>query len=73
MWEKHGAAALEMTAMTDPSTFCKIMASILPRDIDINVDSRVEVAVSALEAYRLLKSTTATELRQIEKVIDAGD
>jgi hypothetical protein len=72
-WQQHGAPALNMVAQTDPAAFLKVCASLMPRDVAIGIsaDVRVEHAVSALEAYRLLKQTSTTKLRQIEKVIDA--
>jgi hypothetical protein len=72
-WEKHGKAALTACAISQPEVLIKTVASLLPRDVDISVDLRVEHAVSALEAYRLLKATPAAELRQIEHQADAED
>src|SRR5215475_5317275 len=69
-WEKHGVSALDRAAALDPVAYCKIVASILPREASIEIDHRVEHAVSALQAYRLLKATPATELRQIEHQVD---
>jgi hypothetical protein len=74
-WQRHGVAALDMVAATDPGKFLTVCAQLMPKDIAIGIsaDLRVEHAVSALEAYRLLKATPTTELRQIEKMIDAED
>jgi hypothetical protein len=69
-WQKHGKSALEATATLDPVAFVRVIGQLLPRDVSIEVDQRVEIAVSALEAYRLLKATPATELRQIEHDAD---
>jgi hypothetical protein len=36
-WHEHGATALARCADEDPATFCKIVASLLPKTIDLNV------------------------------------
>jgi hypothetical protein len=36
-WNEHGATALTACAINEPGTFCKIVASLLPRDINVNV------------------------------------
>src|SRR5262245_48197603 len=66
-WEKNGADALEICAKTEPATFCKIVASILPRDIqftaEIDVTERVQ---DALQAFKILRGLPRTQLRQLE-------
>jgi hypothetical protein len=66
-WEKNGADALEICAKTEPATFCKIVASILPRDIqftaEIDVTERVQ---DALQAFKILRGLPRAELKQIE-------
>jgi uncharacterized protein DUF5681 len=64
-WIEHGEKALRLVAETEPAKFLAICAGLMPRDIQLSADLRVEHAVSALEAYRLLKATPTTELRQI--------
>jgi hypothetical protein len=36
-WNEHGASALQRCAEDDPAAFCKIIASLLPKTIDLNV------------------------------------
>jgi hypothetical protein len=36
-WNEHGATALAACAINEPSSFCKLVASLLPRDINVNV------------------------------------
>jgi hypothetical protein len=69
-WETYGREALVACATSDPSKFVSIVAAILPRDVDISIDLRVERAQNALEAYRLLKQTPTSELRQIRHAED---
>jgi hypothetical protein len=70
VWQEKGIASLRMTAELEPARFCQIISAILPKDIAITADHRVQIAISALEAYRLLKSSPATEIKALP-VIDA--
>jgi hypothetical protein len=36
-WNEHGATALTACAINEPGTFCKIVSSLLPRTVDINI------------------------------------
>jgi hypothetical protein len=36
-WNEHGAMALARCAKDEPGTFCKIVSSLLPKTIDLNV------------------------------------
>lgn len=36
-WEKHGKQALEDVAVNDPSTLIKTIASLLPRDVQLDL------------------------------------
>jgi hypothetical protein len=65
-WQQYGVDALKATAQTDPAKFCQIVANVLPRDIQIDVDVTLRQAQSALEAYRMLKSLPRKELEQLE-------
>lgn len=38
-WEKSGAAALQRVALTEPATFIKVAASILPKHINVETDT----------------------------------
>lgn len=37
-WEKHGAAAIEATRTAAPSAYMRIIASILPKDLTVNLN-----------------------------------
>ena len=39
-WEKHGVSALEKVAVADPSTFVKVAASTMPKDVKLDLDTR---------------------------------
>ena len=36
-WEKHGVEALERCALEEPGQFIKVIASLMPRDINLSV------------------------------------
>jgi len=63
-WHKHGSAALERCAQSEPTQFVKVVASVLPREIlvqALNVNANVsltdvEAAKGFLEAYRFAKT-----------------
>lgn len=39
-WEQHGAAALMKVATEDPSTFVKVAASVMPKELEATVEHR---------------------------------
>jgi hypothetical protein len=55
-WEVHGRGALERVARDEPATLLKVVASLMPRDIDTNLTATVDTA-SFAERFR-----TAVEL-----------
>src|SRR5262245_26354006 len=46
-WETHGAAALTKMAESDPSSFVRVAASLLPRKLQVE---RIELTDEQLEA-----------------------
>jgi hypothetical protein len=50
-WNEHGVGALQRCAAEDPAAFCKIVAGLLPRDIDINLTATADT-VSFAERFR---------------------
>ena len=58
-WQRSGTTALQRLAQDDPAGFCKITASILPKEIDatLTVDSDLFQEVRDFrEAWRLARS-----------------
>ena len=43
LWQEKGKDALELLMDTDVSTFCRIIASLVPKDIDIHADIEARV------------------------------
>lgn len=38
-WEKHGKAAIEKVRETKPDAYLKVVAMILPRDLNVNINN----------------------------------
>jgi hypothetical protein len=36
-WEKHGIQALERCALEEPSQFVRVIAGLMPRDLNLNI------------------------------------
>jgi hypothetical protein len=71
-WAKHGPAALELMAATEPARFVAAAVQLMPRDVamSLDVDVRVERGLSALEAYRTLKALPVAELKALRDAED---
>jgi hypothetical protein len=68
VWATHGRAALVACAEEDPGRFCAIFASLLPRELDVDISvTRIN---DALAAYRLLQELPNGELRRLQNHAD---
>jgi hypothetical protein len=78
-WSAHGATALERCALEEPGTFVKVIAGLLPRNVDINLTAAVVDVASFTEKFRHAVSLLGNEpprLRQprtIEHEATNGD
>jgi hypothetical protein len=36
VWEEHGVEALRRCALEEPAAFCRVISSLMPKDININ-------------------------------------
>lgn len=50
-WHIHGASALRRCAVEDPSQFCRIVAGLLPKQLDLAIEHSVDV-VGILQTFR---------------------
>jgi hypothetical protein len=50
-WEQHGVAALEAVARDQPEVLIKVVAQLLPRDLNLNLSATVDAA-SFAEKFR---------------------
>jgi hypothetical protein len=70
-WERHGSAALDRCAEEEPGTFVKVIASLLPKTIDLNASLEVSVdPVTFVERFRRAYELLGNAPPQRVKVID---
>jgi hypothetical protein len=70
-WEKSGVEALRKVAETDPVSFVKVVASLLPREIDMTLDvDLLASAASFAQAYRFALEHIGAEPLLIEAEAD---
>jgi hypothetical protein len=73
-WERHGLAALETCAREQPEVLVKVIASLLPRDVNLSVGLDVASFASAFEvAIKELHGDQAMKLKPLrQKMIEHG-
>src|SRR5262249_7458251 len=49
-WQEHGAAAIKVMRMEDPAGDCKMMASLVPRELELTSTVLTELSHDDLEA-----------------------
>lgn len=59
-WEQHGTTALARCAEEEPAQFCRIVASLLPKDINVNASVGLN-AQSVLETFRTAVAALGNE------------
>jgi hypothetical protein len=73
-WSEHGPTALARCAEEEPAQFCRIVASLLPKDVNVNTTVGVDahgVLATFRAAVEALGNTPPARLPNA-KVIDAG-
>ena len=74
IWETEGLAAIQRVARNDPSTFVRVAASLMPKDINLKATLDVDVTTfvgNFRQAVELLGNELPSNRRM--KVIDADD
>ena len=70
-WEEHGADALARCARDEPSQFCRIVAGLLPKDLNINLAHTVDPQ-NVADRFRAALEMLGNELPERRpRVIDA--
>ncbi|SFJ72055.1 DUF5681 domain-containing protein [Bradyrhizobium sp. Gha] len=75
-WQKHGDRALEAMAIDDPSNFCRLVAGLMPRQIDLSVGvDAAQFVTTFREAVELLGNEPPRKRAKVieAEVIDADD
>src|SRR5919108_3885794 len=68
-WEEHGAAAIRIMRIEDPIKYCLMMASILPREVDVTSTTITELPDDELD--RIIGEMRARLASPPMKVIEA--
>jgi hypothetical protein len=72
-WETHGATAISDMREKNPADFCKMVASLLPKDVNLNVNNLSELSDDELlSEMRKLHAGLAPILAQ-GMAAEAGD
>jgi hypothetical protein len=64
-WQKSGAAALKRMSQDDPTAFVRVVAGILPREIDATLSVDVDLFAECRDfaaAFRLARSVIGAEI-----------
>jgi hypothetical protein len=65
-WEVNGAAAIKIMRREDPVSYCKMMASIVPRELEITATSVAELADDELaKMIEQLRARLVTQEEQL--------
>jgi hypothetical protein len=48
-WQEHGAAAIRICRMEDPVAYCKMIASIVPRELEVTATAVAELDDTELD------------------------
>lgn len=68
VWKKDGAAALKRLVKDDPSSFCKLAASLVPKDIKIQHNVNLVTDIIRLASQRSVEALE--ERNNNERVIE---
>lgn len=65
-FEQHGAAVIQSVRETKPDVYLKVVASILPAQIDVKVDPLEEMSDADLDRYIRQLAAAVARLEQLE-------
>ena len=74
-WDMHGKSVLEKLAKSDPATYARIAATLVPRDIKIQHDVNMVADIIRLASQRSVEALDARNKKErvIEHVKETGD
>jgi hypothetical protein len=72
VWIERGIEALREVAAADPGKFCQLAVQVLPKDVKVDIDTTLHVAVGAAEAFAVLSKLDKRELLDL-KANDEAD
>lgn len=69
-WTEHGAVALEKVRLEKPEIYIKVVASILPKELNINNDVLGDMTNDELEQYAQILKSIVDRARDNENAPD---
>ena len=72
VWQERGIEALRKCAEEDAPAFCRIIASLLPRQVDLSAEVSVEVTDFALRFRQAVQMLGNEPPRKLPRVINGG-
>jgi hypothetical protein len=72
VWEEDGIDALRRCARDDATGFCRIIAGLMPRSVDLNMTAAVD-AVSFAERFRAACAMLGNEPQPKIKTVEHAD
>jgi hypothetical protein len=70
-WEKYGATAIKSVRMTDPATYLRVGAAILPRELMVETMTTGLAAEERAEMIAMLKQHLLTRQQEQPMLIEA--
>ncbi|MGY4370893.1 hypothetical protein ACVW1A_006958 [Bradyrhizobium sp. LB1.3] len=70
-WETHGADVIARVIRDDPSVMLKVVAGLLPKDINLSVEHSVDAQAVLLDFRRAVELLQSDQLRSQAKVLNA--
>jgi hypothetical protein len=61
-WQEHGAKAISIMRREDPAGYCKMMASLVPRELEVTATAVAELADDELD--RIIETLRAQIAQQ---------
>lgn len=61
-WREHGAEVLRIVRMEEPATLLKVVASVIPKEIEITPNALAELTDEQLELIASLLGRGATDI-----------
>lgn len=65
-WREHGPEAIRRVRTDDPSTYVKVVAATLPRELDVSVSAFADVS-SVVEAFRIATAIVGSDVESLRK------
>jgi len=68
-WENEGANVIERVRRIDPSTYLRVAASILPKELDINDDRQIDAFLSKFNPEQIKSALLGIRTIEAEAVL----